>query len=110
MRMQFRRLRPEPTVFLFGMARSVANYSDLEAIEGGAMEAKRYGFDGLSCVHPSAVPILNATSQASESDVQWAKHVVAEYSHGGGSISPQGKMVDARAFERTLRILESLNI
>ena len=96
-------------VFSFGMFRSVANYSDLEAIKEGADEAKRYGFDGSSCVHPSAVPILNTAFQASDSDVLWAKQVVEEYSRSGGSISFQGKMIDAPVYKRALRILQSLD-
>lgn len=97
------------SVFSFGMFRSVANYSDLEAIKEGADEAKRYGFDGSSCVHPSAVPILNTAFQASDSDVLWAKQVVEEYSRSGGSISFQGKMIDAPVYKRALRILQSLD-
>lgn len=96
-------------VFSFGMFRSVANYSDLEAIKEGADEAKRYGFDGSSCVHPSAVPILNAAFQASDSDVLWAKQVVEEFSRSGGSISFQGKMIDAPVYKRALSILQSLD-
>ena len=96
-------------VFSFGMFRSVANYSDLGAIKEGAVEAKRYGFDGSSCVHPSAVPILNAAFQASDSDVLWAKQVVEKYARSGGSISFQGKMIDAPVYKRALSILQGLD-
>ncbi len=96
-------------VFSFGMFRSVANYSDLGAIKEGAVEAKRYGFDGSSCVHPSAVPILNAAFQASDLDVLWAKQIVEEYARSGGSISFQGKMIDAPVYKRALSILQNLD-
>lgn len=46
--------------FSFGMLRSVADYSDLVGIAAAAREANEHGFDGATCVHPSAVALLNA--------------------------------------------------
>lgn len=94
----------------FGMFRSVANFSDLEALEDGAIEAKRYGFDGSSCIHPSAVPILNDAFRPSKADMQWAKQIIEEYARsGGGSLSFQGKMIDAPVYNRAMSILKSLD-
>ena len=97
-------------VLSFGMFRSVANFSDLEAIKDGAMEARRYGFDGFSCIHPSAVPILNAAFQPSESEIQWAKQILQNASRkGGGSFSDQGKLIDAPILKRAKNILDTSN-
>src|SRR5438105_11539159 len=40
-------------ILSFGLLRTVADYGDLVAIEESAQEARRFGFDGASCVHPS---------------------------------------------------------
>ena len=47
-------------VMSFGLLRSIADYSDREAIAASAREARALGFDGASCIHPAVVPILNA--------------------------------------------------
>ena len=46
-------------ILSFGLLRTVADYADLAGIEKSAREARAFGFDGASCVHPSVVPILN---------------------------------------------------
>ena len=51
----------------FGLLRSVADYADLDGIRAAAEEAHAHGFDGATCVHPSAVPILNLGCRVSPS-------------------------------------------
>lgn len=93
----------------FGLLRSIADYGDLDAIKLAAGEARSFGFDGASCVHPSAVPVLNATFMPSEADVEWAKQVVqaAEEAgaRGAGAFALDGKMIDAPIIARARKIL-----
>ncbi|HXW27601.1 MAG TPA: CoA ester lyase, partial [Xanthobacteraceae bacterium] len=57
-------------LYSFGMLRTVADFKDAEAVAKSAREARAFGFDGASCIHPSVVPILNAafTPSAAELD------------------------------------------
>lgn len=56
----------------FGLLRSVADYRDLAAITHAAQEARDFGFDGATCVHPSAVAILNQAFAASAEEIDRA--------------------------------------
>jgi citrate lyase subunit beta/citryl-CoA lyase len=90
-----------------GLLRSVTDYSDLEGIAAAAREARAHGFDGASCVHPSAVAILNEAFSPSAEAIAWAERVVAA-AHGqtAGAFSLDGRMVDAPVITRAQSILE----
>jgi citrate lyase subunit beta/citryl-CoA lyase len=89
----------------FGLLRSVADYADLEAIHAAAAEARSHGFDGATCVHPSAVPILNAAFLPSAEEIAWAERVVAAARGNDGAFSLDGRMVDRPVVERARRTL-----
>jgi citrate lyase subunit beta/citryl-CoA lyase len=87
----------------FGLLRSVADYSDLTAMEAAAREARMHGFDGATCVHPSVVPVLNAAFSPSAEEIAWAERVLAGGSEGAFVVD--GKMVDPPVIARARRIL-----
>lgn len=90
----------------FGTFRSVADFTDLDAIKFAAIEAKRFGFDGASCVHPDVVPVLNSAFQPTHAEIQWAQNVVNEADRRDGSaFSLNGKMIDAPVLQRARRLL-----
>jgi citrate lyase subunit beta/citryl-CoA lyase len=86
-----------------GLLRSVADYADLAGLEASAREARMHGFDGATCVHPSAVPILNAAFSPGAEEVAWAERVLAAGREGAFAIG--GRMVDAPVMARARRIL-----
>lgn len=90
----------------FGMLRSVADYSDLEALRAAAMEARMHGFDGASCVHPSAVAILNEAFAPSAEEIDWARRVAAAAPESDAAFTLDGRMVDKPVVERARRILK----
>ncbi|PKQ08525.1 MAG: CoA ester lyase [Alphaproteobacteria bacterium HGW-Alphaproteobacteria-10] len=88
-----------------GLFAPIANYTDLDGIARAASEAKRNGFDGASCVHPSAVPILNAAFQPSAAEITWANAVLlAAGSARGGAFQFEGRMIDLPILQRAERI------
>lgn len=93
----------------FGLLRSVADYGNTDAIKAAAEEAKTFGFDGASCVHPSLVPILNAAFATSRYEIEWAERVVqaadAAEARGVGAFALDGKMIDAPIVTRARAIL-----
>jgi citrate lyase subunit beta / citryl-CoA lyase len=90
----------------FGLFRTVADYTDLAAIEAAAHEARRHGFDGASCVHPSAVPILNAVFGPTAEEIDWARGVLAAAEASqAGAFTLDGRMVDAPVIARARAIL-----
>jgi citrate lyase subunit beta/citryl-CoA lyase len=64
-----------------------------------------HGFDGASCVHPSAVPILNAAFAPSAEEIDWARRVVAAAANADAAFSLDGRMVDKPVVERARQIL-----
>ncbi|MCD7058938.1 HpcH/HpaI aldolase/citrate lyase family protein [Pelagibacterium xiamenense] len=91
----------------FGLFRSTAAYGDLDALEAAAREARRHGFDGASCVHPSAVEILNRAFAPSAGEIAWAKRVLAAAdTAAGGAFALDGQMIDAPVIQRARAILE----
>jgi citrate lyase subunit beta/citryl-CoA lyase len=93
----------------FGLLRTVADYRDLDGIAQSADEARRHGFDGASCVHPSVVPILNRAFSPSEAEVAHARAVIAAAAaaeaRGLGAFAFEGRMVDEPVVKRARAVI-----
>lgn len=93
----------------FGLLRSIADFKDAEAMTAAAREARVFGFDGATCVHPDIVPILNAAFSASADELARARRLIAAAeaagAQGRGAFLFDGKMIDAPAVARAQRIL-----
>lgn len=93
-----------------GILRSIVDFSDLDAMQAAALEAKRFGFDGACCIHPRVVPILNQAFAAGERELDWARKVVEagarEAEQGSGAFMLEGKFVDAPILKRARMLLE----
>jgi citrate lyase subunit beta/citryl-CoA lyase len=96
-------------VLSLGLMRTVADYDDLAAMEKSAREARTYGFDGASCVHPSVVPILNRAFSPSEEELDRARRLIAAYeeaeAEGRGAFAFEGKMVDEPVVQRARALI-----
>jgi citrate lyase subunit beta / citryl-CoA lyase len=93
-----------------GLMRTVADYDDLAAMETSAREARMFGFDGASCVHPSVVPVLNRAFSPTAEELDRARRMVAEFeraaANGVGAFAFEGKMVDEPVVQRARALLE----
>lgn len=93
----------------FGLLRTVADYADLDGMKAAAMEARQYGFDGASCIHPTVVGVLNQAFSPSEKDVEWARKVIAADAiaagDGRGAHTLDGQFIDAPIVARARAIL-----
>lgn len=96
-------------VLSFGLLRTVADYADLDGMREAAQEARLFGFDGASCIHPSVVPILNAAFSPSPAEIDWARKVIAAdkvaTDEGRGAHTVDGAFVDAPIVARAQAIL-----
>jgi citrate lyase subunit beta/citryl-CoA lyase len=94
----------------FGMLRTVADYGDLAAVEKSAREARAFGFDGASCIHPSVVPVLNRAFSPSREALDHARRLIAAaetaVARGEGAFAFEGKMVDEPVVKRARALLE----
>lgn len=93
----------------FGLMGTVADYSDQEGIRQLAAEARRHGYDGASCIHPSVVPLLNEGFTPDEAQLVEARRIVEAFEPaekaGKGAISLDGKMIDLPVAERARRLI-----
>lgn len=89
----------------FGLLQSTADYTDTATLSAAAVEARQHGFDGATCVHPTAVPLLNAAFAPSAAEIAWAEQVVAAVGEKSGAFTIDGRMVDAPVIARARRML-----
>jgi citrate lyase subunit beta/citryl-CoA lyase len=74
-----------------------------------AQRARRLGFGGKLCIHPSQVAVVNACFLPSAEERDWACRVRAAMEASGGSaVSVDGKMVDRPIALQAERILANL--
>jgi citrate lyase subunit beta / citryl-CoA lyase len=96
-------------VMSFGFVFSQTHFRDLEGIAQAAREARSFGFDGATCVHPSAIPILNEIFSPSVEEIDRAKRMIAAYelsiAAGKGACVFDGKMIDVPMVTRARALL-----
>ena len=97
-------------VLPLGVIGSVANYQDEEGYRAAIAMARRFGFQGSSCIHPAIVPLLNAGFGPSNAEVAAAQRVVDGFevakAEGRGSASVDGKMIDIPVVLRAQHALD----
>ena len=97
-------------VLSFGMFRSTVDYTDQDAIRIAANEARDFGFDGASCIHPSVVALLNEGFSPTPVELDWARRVIAENAiqkaAGRGAFTLDGKFIDTPIVTRAERLLQ----
>jgi citrate lyase beta subunit len=76
-----------------------ANIADADGYRAEAEMARRLGFIGKSCIHPSQVALANAVFRPSQQEITHSLHVVAAAreaaAKGIGAYMVDGRMVDA---------------
>jgi citrate lyase subunit beta / citryl-CoA lyase len=94
----------------FGLLRTVADFNEVAAIEKSAQEARAFGFDGASCVHPKVVPILNRAFSPSAEALDHARRLIAAAkeakARGEGAFAFEGRMVDEPVVKRARGLLD----
>jgi citrate lyase subunit beta / citryl-CoA lyase len=93
-----------------GFPASIADYSDITLFRNHIRLARRMGFVGAFCVHPSQIAVLNEEFSPSGAEIEFACGLIAAYEaavrEGKAAVAYKGKMIDppvvARAQE-TLR-------
>jgi citrate lyase beta subunit len=88
----------------------VADYRDEEGLRKACLVARSLGFDGKWCIHPAQAETVNEVFSPTEREVEWAQKVVSAYEKAGaggvGSISVDGKMVDAASIKMARNTLD----
>lgn len=96
---------------VFACDGAFANVQDLPAFRAEALMARRLGYIGKSCIHPSQVPLANELFRASAEEVAAAQRVVAAAraaaAEGRAAFVVDGRMVDPPFVKRAEAIVAS---
>jgi citrate lyase subunit beta/citryl-CoA lyase len=65
-----------------------------DILETDIARARRYGFGGKLCVHPSQVDPINSGFSPSADRIDWARRVIEAAKSGAGAVTVDGKLVD----------------
>ena len=82
---------------------------DLEGYRAEALAAKRLGYLGKTCIHPSQIALANEIFRPTEAEIAFAQRVVeaAEIAAqtGTGAFTVDGRMIDAPFIKRARAIV-----
>jgi len=83
---------------------------DDAGLEAESLLARSLGLGAKSCIHPAQVSIVNRVFAPDESQLEWARRVVAAYEagveDGRGAVSLDGEMIDLPVVVRARKLLE----
>ena len=93
----------------FGFPASIADYSNLDQFKETINFARKLGFVGAMCIHPSQIEVLNQAFSPSDTEIEQARAIIAAYekglSEGKGAVAFQGTMIDAPVVTRARELL-----
>ncbi len=82
---------------------------DAEGLRRDSVQARRLGFTGKSLIHPGQIDIINEVFTPSETDLDYARRVVAAFdearARGDGAIAFGGQLIDLPIVERARRVI-----
>ena len=94
---------------LDAMDSAYADIEDLAGFEADAFEARRLGFRGKSCIHPTQVDVCNRVFSPTPEEVADARELLMAFeqasSQGAGAIRFRGRLVDEAHAEQARRLL-----
>ena len=84
-------------------------FEDEAGLERQCREAKAYGFDGKTLIHPRQIETANRGFSPGEEEIAWAKAAVAAFASpenaGKGAVRVGGEMVERLHLDQARRIL-----
>lgn len=82
-----------------------ANVYGIEELSRAALAARRLGFGGKLCIHPSQVDRVHAAFDVSKEELAWARRILLAAEGQPGAFMMDGRMVDTPVLDRARRLL-----
>jgi citrate lyase subunit beta/citryl-CoA lyase len=96
---------------VFAYDGAFADIKDAEGFRAEAGLARKLGFLGKSCIHPSQVALANQVFRPGEAEIEQAQRLLAAArlatANGAGAFLLDGRMVDTPDIRRAEQILAS---
>jgi len=87
-----------------------SDVADMEALKQNVLKSKALGFEGMGCIHPRQVPVINEGFAPDESEIEKSKMVVSAFEDarekGLGVVALGSKMIDHPVVARALKTIE----
>jgi citrate lyase subunit beta / citryl-CoA lyase len=87
-----------------------SDVEDMEALKKNAIESKALGFEGMGCIHPRQVRIIQQGFSPDETEIEKSKKIIVAFEtaklKGLGVVSLGSKMIDPPVVARAQRILD----
>jgi citrate lyase subunit beta / citryl-CoA lyase len=97
-------------VRVYGLPGSIATIGDGGVFRKSSVQAKEMGFDGVLCVHPRQVEMVNSVFIPTDTELAHARRVVDAFedgaSMGQGAVALDGSMIDLPVVMRAKALLE----
>ncbi|MES1964408.1 CoA ester lyase [Psychrobacter sp. AH5] len=82
------------------------NFKDSEGLTERVKLWSQMGMSGMLCIHPKQVAVVSTALQPTDSEIEFAKEVIAEYERSEKAVFKiKGQMIDAPVIQRCYRIL-----
>jgi citrate lyase subunit beta/citryl-CoA lyase len=93
----------------FGFPASIAEYGDAAVLRQHIRLARRMGFAGAFCIHPSQIAVLNEEFSPSRAEIETALGIIAAFEAGArdgrGAVAYRGKLIDLPVVQRAKETL-----
>ena len=87
-----------------------AQMNDSAGLVDFALQSRRLGFSGMSCIHPAQVDAINKTFSPTAEEIDYCQKVLHAFeeanARGDGSIAFGGQLIDRPIVERARRTME----
>jgi citrate lyase subunit beta / citryl-CoA lyase len=87
-----------------------SDVADMEALRKNVLTSKALGFEGMGCIHPRQVPVINEGYAPDENEIEKSKRIVSAFEDarkkGLGVVSLGSKMIDAPVVVRALKTID----
>jgi citrate lyase subunit beta/citryl-CoA lyase len=87
-----------------------SDIADMEALKQNALKSKALGFDGMGCIHPRQIKIIQTCFGPDETEIEKAKKIVLAFdeaiANGLGVVSLGSKMIDPPVVKRAQRTID----
>jgi citrate lyase subunit beta/citryl-CoA lyase len=92
-----------------------SDMADMEALKQNVLKSRALGFEGMGCIHPRQVPVINEGFAPGENEIEKAKKIVLAFEdarkNGLAVVALGSKMIDPPVVARALKTIElALNL
>ena len=88
-----------------------SDIADMEALKQNVIKSKSLGFDGMGCIHPRQIRVINENFAPDADEIEKAKKIVMAFNEaekkGLGVISLGTKMIDPPVVKRAMKVIEN---